>query len=349
MGFADIPRVSVLVTGGAGYIGSHAAKALAAANREPVVFDNLSQGTPSFVRWGPLVEADLNNTAALDSVFERYKPNAVLHFAGRIDATESLSNPGLYWRENLAATLRLIEAMGRHGVIRLVYSSSASVYGASANASTRESAPLRPTTPYGESKAAAERAIRESGIAGLRWIAFRFFNAAGADPEGELGERHLPETHAVPLAIQAALGGKAFSIFGTDYDTPDGTAVRDYVHVSDLAAAHVHALDYLESGGESVPLNLGAQQGTSVRALVAAVAAAAGGPVPTVSAVRRPGDVATLVADCGEARQRGLWAPRLSNIDTVVRSAWRWHCGQRGDERAELPRTTKRTGSPPGP
>lgn len=317
---------NVLVTGGAGYIGSNSAKALAESGSTPVTLDNLQSGTEEFVRWGPLVVADILDRAALDAAFQAYRPEAVLHFAGRIDATESLAHPDLYHRTNVDGTRTLLEAMQAHGVTNLVYSSSASVYGAAHRAPIPEDAPFDPVTPYGKSKCDAEVVIRELGEAfGLRSVSLRYFNAAGASAQGEIGEAHDPETHIIPLAIAAAVNNTPFRIFGTDYDTPDGTAVRDYLHVEDLADAHVRAVEYLNGGGSSAAFNLGTCQGASVRDVPSAIELVAGEPVPVVEAPRRPGDPPHLVAHCSRAHAQLGWRARQSCLAEIVSSAWQWH------------------------
>ncbi len=321
---------TVLVTGGAGYIGSHTAKVVAATGSTPVTLDNLENGHEDFVRWGPLVVADILDRAALDAAFQTYRPEAVLHFAGRIDATESLAHPDLYDRTNVDGTRTLLEAMQTHNVTKLVYSSSASVYGAAHRAPIPEDAPFDPATPYGKSKCDAEVVIRELGREfSLRWACMRYFNAAGAALGGEIGEAHTPETHLIPLAIGAAVDGPPFRIFGTDYDTSDGTAVRDYIHVEDLADAHVRAVEYLSEGGSSAAFNLGTGQGASVREVLSAVELVAGEPVPVIEEPRRPGDPPHLVADCSRAHAQLGWRAHQSSLAEIVSSAWRWHGYQR--------------------
>jgi UDP-arabinose 4-epimerase len=308
------PGHRVLVTGGAGYIGSHTCKALARAGFVPVTLDNLSQGRREAVRWGPLVEADLADRDALDKALRRHRVQAVVHFAAHAYVGESMRAPGKYFRNNVANGINLLEAMAEHDVRGMVFSSTCATYGLPQRDAIAETHPQRPVNWHGVAH-------------GLRWAALRYFNAAGADPEGELGEEHDPETHLVPLAIRAALGdGPALEVFGTDYDTPDGTAVRDYVHVSDLAAAHVCALRHLLDGGESIALNLGTGTGHSVREVLAAVERVSGRRVPAHQAPRRPGDPPVLVADPALAREVLGWTARHSRLDSIVRSAWRWHC-----------------------
>jgi UDP-arabinose 4-epimerase len=318
---------TVLVTGGAGYIGSHACKALARAGYRPVVFDDLSRGHREAVRWGPFVEGSLADRPRLAEALRQYEVAAVVHFAAYADVGESMRDPGLYYRNNLAGTLSLLEAMRECGIERIVFSSTCAVYGTPDAIPIRESAPQRPVNPYGETKLAIERALHWYGKAhGLRSISLRYFNAAGADPDGEIGERHDPETHLIPLVVEAALGRRGlFDIFGTDYPTPDGTAIRDYIHVADLADAHLRALSRLASGEPSAAFNLGTGRGHSVREVVAAVERGSGRSVTARAAPRRPGDPPVLVADAGLAAQRLGWRPTLSDLETIVATALAWH------------------------
>jgi UDP-glucose-4-epimerase GalE len=317
----------VLVTGGAGYIGSHTCKALARAGFEPVAFDNLRTGHRWAVKWGPLVEADLADRDAILEALRAHRVEAVIHFAASAYVGESMQNPRKYFRNNVVNTLNLLEAMQDAGVDIIVFSSSCAAYGIPARVPIPEDHPCRPISPYGESKLFVERALEWYGRAyGLRWISLRYFNAAGADPDGELGEVHEPETHLIPLAIEAALGRRlCLEIYGTDYPTPDGTAVRDYVHVQDLARAHVLALGYLLSGGEGVCLNLGTGRGHSVREVIGAVERVGGREVPVREAPRRPGDPPILVAAPGEAERSLGWRPECTELLDIVETAWEWH------------------------
>jgi len=317
----------VLVTGGAGYIGSHAAKALSQAGHEPVVFDNFSGGYRWAVKWGPCVEGDLANGDSLKSLLKEHKIEAVMHFAASIQVGESVGNPRKYFWNNVVNTLNLLDAMLDVGVKDIVFSSSAAVYGHPEQIPIPEEHPVRPVSPYGESKLMMERALSWYGAAyGFRWVALRYFNAAGAHPDGDLGEEHTPETHLVPLVIRAALGrSPKVDVYGTDYPTPDGTAVRDYIHIVDLADAHLHALEYLRRGGESVALNLGTGQGHSVREVIAAVGRVCNARVPTRDSPRRAGDPPVLVADPARAMSLLGWKPRFPEINTIVESAWKWH------------------------
>ena len=317
----------VLVTGGAGYIGSHTAKALARAGHEPVVLDNLSFGHRWAVKWGDLLEQDLNNTDMLPRFLEKERVDAVLHFAAWLLVGESVHEPRKYFWNNVVNTLRLLDAMSDAGVKRIVFSSSCAVYGNPQNVPMGEDHPKEPVNPYGETKLAMERALKWYGGAyGLKWVALRYFNAAGADPDGELGESHDPEVHLIPLAIMAALGQRPYvEIYGTDYPTPDGTAIRDYVHVTDLADAHLRALDYLVAGGESRALNLGTGQGHSVREVIDAVGKFSSRPVPSREGPRRAGDPAVLVADAALAGKTLGWKPQHSKLETIIQDAWKWH------------------------
>ena len=318
---------AVLVTGGAGYIGSHACKALAGAGFQPVVFDNLSRGHREAVRWGPLVEGDLADRQRLCAALIEHKVEAVMHFAAYAYVGESVTDPALYYRNNLGGTLSLLEAMREAGIGEIVFSSTCATYGIPDGVPIREDAPQRPVNPYGETKLAIERALHWYAAAyGLRSVSLRYFNAAGADPEGEIGEHHEPETHLVPLVLQAALGQRPhIDIFGTDYPTPDGTAIRDYVHVRDLAIAHLRALERLRGGGGSAAVNLGTGQGHSVREVIAAAELASGRKVPARAAPRRPGDPPALVADPSLAGEILGWHPQHSDLDTIIRTSLAWH------------------------
>ena len=319
--------IAVLVTGGAGYIGSHTCKALAAAGYLPVTLDSLVYGHEWAVRWGPLEHGDLADRALVEKLLHRHRIEAVLHFAAFAYVGESMSAPAKYFRNNVINSLGLLEALQAQGVRHVVFSSTCATYGVPENVPIDEAQPQRPVNPYGESKLFVERALHWHAAAhALGFVALRYFNAAGADPEGEIGEDHDPESHLIPLAIDAALGrGPALKIFGTDYATADGTAVRDYIHVSDLAAAHVTALDHLRRGGSSMALNLGTGEGHSVREVVAAVERATGSRVPFEEAPRRPGDPPALIAAPARARQVLGWQPQHSDLDTIVTTAARWH------------------------
>lgn len=313
----------ILVTGGAGFIGSHTCKALAAHGFLPVVFDDLSRGHAGFVRWGPLVRGDILDSVALDAAFEQYSPVAVIHFAALAYVGESMLNPLAYYRGNVAGLVSVLDAMLRYGTRTIVFSSSCATYGIADRLPIAENAPQRPINPYGRSKLACEQILQDvRGTEELRVAVLRYFNAAGADPEAELVERHNPETHLIPLAIDAATGrGPALQVFGTDYPTADGTCERDFVHVSDLASAHVAALRYLKAGKPSLTLNLGTGKATSIGNVISTVERVTGNAVPVVHSARRPGDPPILVADASRARDLIGFEPRLSNIDTIVATA----------------------------
>jgi len=317
---------SILVTGGAGYVGSHACKALAAAGYRPVVYDNLSRGHREAVRWGPLVEGDLHDSARLAEAFRTHQINAVMHFAAFAYVGESVANPDIYYANNVGGTLALLGAMRQSKVETIVFSSTCAVYGVPETLPIGETTAKGPLNPYGDTKLAIERVLHwYAGAYGLRYAALRYFNAAGADPDGEIGEDHEPETHLIPLVLRAALGrGEPISIFGTDYPTRDGTAIRDYIHVSDLAEAHLRALGHLAAGGENAALNLGTGSGHSVREVIAAVERIAGRPVPRREVARRPGDPPELVADPALAQSRLGWQPRHSDLDTIIATALAW-------------------------
>lgn len=320
---------SVLVTGGAGYIGSHACKMLARAGYRPVVLDDLSRGHREAVRWGPLVECNISERAAVAAALCDFEISVVMHFAAYAYVGESVSDPATYYRNNLSGTLSLLEAMRDAGVDKIVFSSTCATYGTPASVPICETAPQLPVNPYGETKLAIERALHWYGQAyQLRWVSLRYFNAAGADPDGEIGECHEPETHLIPLVLEAALGRRRhIEIYGTDYPTADGTAIRDYIHVEDLAQAHLRALQHLEAGGKSAALNLGTGHGHSVREVVRAAEEISGRPVPCRDTARRPGDPPALVADPGLAAELLGWRARLSDLGTIVRTALAWHTG----------------------
>jgi UDP-glucose-4-epimerase GalE len=319
--------LSILVTGGAGYIGSHACKALARAGYNPVVFDNLSRGHREAVRWGPLIEGNLADRDMLVSALIRHEVTAVMHFAAHAYVGESVANPAMYYRNNLGGSLALVEAMRETRVDKVVFSSTCATYGIPADTPIRESAPQLPVNPYGETKLAIERALHWYGEAyGLRSVSLRYFNAAGADSEGEIGELHEPETHLVPLVLQTALAQRPHvDIYGTDYPTADGTAIRDYIHVEDLAEAHLRALEHLCAGGESMALNLGTGRGYSVREVIAMAESVCGRAISWREAARRPGDPPVLVADSSRATERLGWQPQRSDLRTIIRTAFAWH------------------------
>jgi UDP-glucose-4-epimerase GalE len=326
----------VLVTGGAGYIGSHTSKALSRFGYEPVVLDNFSTGHRWAVKWGPVIDGDLADATLIREMLIRYAVQAVIHFAASAYVGESLQEPRRYFRNNVANTLNLLEAMVDSGVRYIVFSSTCATYGVPNAVPIAEEQLQIPINPYGESKRFVEKAMHWFGRAyGLGYVALRYFNAAGADPEGEIGEAHNPETHLMPAAIDAALGRRQWlDLYGTDYPTPDGTAIRDYIHVTDLAEAHVLALQYLFAGGTSVALNLGTGRGYSVREIIGAVGQVSGCRVLLRERVRRLGDPPVLVADPGKASRILDWRPRISGLHTIVETAWRWRAQQRDADMA---------------
>lgn len=319
-------KKNILVTGGAGYVGSHACKALASAEYTPVTFDNLAYGHEWAVKWGPLERGDILDRVRLDEVISRYRPHAVLHFAGFAYVGESVEKPEKYYRNNVLGTLTLLEAMLASGVRNFVFSSSCSTYGIPRSVPISELHPQNPVNPYGATKLMVERMLEDFDSAhGLRSVCLRYFNASGADPDGELGESHDPETHLIPLVLLAALGRReSVSIYGDDYPTDDGTCVRDYVHVSDLAEAHVQALKYLEEGNPSGRFNLGTGNGVSVREVVEIARQVTGRPIKAVNAARRPGDPPILVAEARLAAEKLHWSPRYADVRQSVAHAWSW-------------------------
>jgi UDP-arabinose 4-epimerase len=317
---------AVLVTGGAGYIGSHAAKALALAGHLPVCYDNLSRGHRWAVQWGPLAQGDLRDQAVLRKALREHAIQAVMHFAAFAYVGESMLQPSMYFDNNCGGTVSLLEAMRLERVNQLIFSSTCATYGYPDSLPIAESAPQRPVNPYGESKLFAEKAIRwHAECHGLRYIILRYFNAAGSDPDLEIGELHVPETHLIPLMIEAALDpSRQVEIFGTDYPTPDGTAVRDYVHVTDLASAHVLALEHLTHKPGCIDMNLGTGIGCSVIGVLDAVARVTGRHPAARLTSRRPGDPAILVADPRKAQNTLDWKPSYSSLESIVTTAWEW-------------------------
>lgn len=323
-------KQTVLVVGGAGYVGSHACLALSRRGFRPVVYDNLSSGHSRFVRWGLLEEGDIRDADRLDAVFARHRPVAVLHFAAMSEVGESVRRPHDFYETNVIGSLTLLHAAERAGVRAVVFSSTCATYGVPDQVPVDETHRQAPINPYGSTKLAVENALRDfDRFSGLRSVCLRYFNAAGADPEGRIGEWHARETHALPLAIAAALGlRESFQILGTDYTTRDGTCVRDYVHVLDLADAHVRAVEYLLAGGASTAINLGTGSGTTVRELVDMIGTISGRPVPVAVAPRRPGDAPILVADNRKAEEVLGWTPR-HDLSLIVATAWAWHARNR--------------------
>jgi UDP-arabinose 4-epimerase len=319
--------VNVLVTGVAGYIGSHVAKGLSRYGHRPIVLDSLVRGSAATVKWGPLIVADLADGPQLVGFIRRYRIDAVIHMAGFAYVAESMIAPELYFRNNVANTLNLLEAMAKAGVRMLVFSSTCSTFGASDTAQLSETSAQRPVSPYGESKLCAERMLPWFEHAnGLRWVALRYFNAAGADPDGETGEFHEPEPHLVPRAIAAATDHDSIlEVFGKVFSTSDGSAVRDFVHVSDLADAHVKALQYLNNGGMCRPFNLGSGTGRSVFEVLEAVKRISGRKVPYSIRPARPGDPACLIANSQSAFDELDWQPQRSTLDCIVETALAWH------------------------
>jgi len=318
--------VNILVTGGAGYVGAHTCKALSRSGYRPVVFDNLSNGHRSFVRWGPLIEGDIRDQAALLDAIRAYDVKAVLHFAALTSVGESVIDPRSYYDNNVGGSLSLFGAMIDADCRTIVFSSSCAVYGEPQNHPIGESSPIAPCNPYGASKAIVERILSDYSQANLlKSISLRYFNASGADPDGELGELHTPETKLIPRAMLAIQGEITdFAVFGTDYNTPDGTAIRDYVHVSDLADAHVSALGRLFAGGPSGTFNLGTGLGYSVNEVLNAISAETGAVLRAASTSRRQGDPAALVADPTLCRTELGFVPKLSDLPTIIQTAWSW-------------------------
>ncbi len=317
---------TVLVVGGAGYIGSHTCLDLANKGFKPVVYDNFSNGHREFVKWGPAEEGDIRDRARLDEVLAKHKPAAILHFAALIEVGESVKDPVSFYENNVIGTLTLLSAAQAAGVKAFVFSSTCATYGLPQSVPLDESHQQVPINPYGRTKYIVEQALADyDQYKGLRSVILRYFNAAGADFEGRIGEWHTPETHAIPLAIDAALGRRqGFKVFGSDYDTRDGTCVRDYIHVLDLADAHVRAVEYLLDGGDSVALNLGTGTGTTVKELLGTIETVSNRPFPVEYVGRREGDSTTLVANNDKARDILGWSPKY-DLTEIIQSAWNWH------------------------
>ncbi len=316
----------VLVTGGAGYIGSHACQALSRAGYHVVVYDNFVAGHRAAVRYGDLVEGDIADVAAVRLALRTHRISAVMHFAAFLDVGESVREPAKYYRNNVVGALGVLEAMAAEQVAAFVFSSTCATYGDPLDTPIAETHPQRPINSYGETKLAIERALPHfEQAAGIRWVALRYFNAAGADPDGEIGEDHSPEVHLIPRAIEAATGGRGLQVFGEDYPTPDGTCLRDYIHVCDVADAHIKALESIAGGAASDAYNLGTGRPHSVREVIDCVERVTGRPVPRTMAPRRAGDPAALCAAPGKARAALGWTPRLADLDAIVGTAWTWH------------------------
>jgi UDP-glucose-4-epimerase GalE len=316
----------VLVTGGAGYIGSHAAKALHQAGYRVVVYDNLVAGHRAAVKYGPLVEGDITDVGTLRAALRQHEVFAVMHFAAFLDVGESVRDPLRYYRNNVVGALSVLEAMVAESVVHFVFSSTCATYGEPIETPITETHPQKPINAYGETKLAVEKALPHLERAyGMRWVALRYFNASGADPDGEIGEDHSPEIHLIPRAIQAATGGPGLTVFGDDYPTPDGTCLRDYIHVSDLGTAHVAALEAIAETGKSDAYNLGTGHPHSVREVIDTVQRVTGHTVPWTLGPRRPGDPAVLYAAAHKAQSELHWTPRYADLETIVRTAWDWH------------------------
>jgi UDP-glucose-4-epimerase GalE len=317
----------ILVSGGAGYIGAHTCKELKRNNFYPVVLDNLSTGHRSFVKWGPLVECDIRDSATVEKAIRDTEAQAVLHFAGHSYVGESVQNPFKYYDNNITGTLSLLSAMVRTGCKHIVFSSTCAIYGEPATIPILEDTPPKPINPYGASKHMVERILADFKTAyGLESTCLRYFNACGADLDGELGEDRTPETHLIPRAMLSILGRiQNFELFGSDYPTPDGTAIRDYIHVTDIARVHVQAVQHLLDGNEGVSVNLGTGLGYSVREIMNAIAKETGVHPSAIRSPRRQGDPPILIADIARARQILGYDPQHSDLSTIVRSAWAWH------------------------
>jgi len=318
---------AIMVLGGAGFIGSHTAKLLHKKGYQPIVVDNLIRGHEWAVKWGPFIKADLKDSEIIRNVLLEYKIRAVMHFAAYAYVGESVDEPAMYYLNNVAGTLSLLEAMSQAGTEILIFSSSSTTYGEPDRIPIPEDHRQVPISPYGRSKLMVEQILEDYGAAySLRHVNLRYFNAAGADPEGELGEVHDPETHLIPVVLDTALGRRPdVSVFGTDWDTSDGTCIRDYIHVSDLARAHLLALEYLLDGGQPRSFNLSNGEGYSVRQVIDEARRVTGAPIPVIDEQRRHGDPAVLVGDSGRIRRELGWEPEYPGLDTIIHNSWNWH------------------------
>jgi UDP-glucose 4-epimerase len=320
-------NTKVLVVGGAGYIGSHMVKDLLDAGYHVITLDDLSTGHRELLPGGEFVEGGLGDAVLLDKLFSTHKISAVMHFAAFSLVGESVEKPLKYYRNNMAATAELLDSMIRHNVKRFIFSSTAAVYGEPVDIPITESHPCNPTNPYGESKIAVERMLKDCDSAyGLKYISLRYFNAAGADKSGKIGERHRNETHLIPLVLEVAAGRREnIKVFGANYLTPDGTCIRDYIHVSDLSGAHLLALNSLLSGGDSAVYNLGNNRGYSVREVIELARKVTGKPIPAIEADKRPGDPAILIASSDKIKKNLGWKPEYEDLETIIKTAWKWH------------------------
>lgn len=317
----------ILVTGGAGYIGSHVCKDLAAEGYTPITYDNLVYGHPWAVKWGPLEKGDILDRPRLDEVIIKYRPEAVMHFAAYAYVGESVENPGKYYRNNVAGALTLLEAMRDNQIDKFIFSSTCATYGVPQEIPITEDHPQLPINPYGHSKLMVEQILKDFHTAhGIRSVSLRYFNAAGADSESEIGEKHDPETHLIPLILDAATGKRPhITIFGDDYDTPDGTCIRDYIHVSDIAAAHILALEKLEGQAGACAYNLGNGKGFSVKEVIDTARKVTKCEIPTQTGHRRAGDPPRLVGDATQIRNELGWEPVFSDLTSIIATAWKWH------------------------
>ncbi len=317
----------ILITGGAGYIGSHVNKELSRAGYETLTLDNLERGHRELVKWGKLEVCDLSDEERLRKILESYPIDAVMHFAAYAYVGESVENPEIYYENNVRNTLNLLKVMRKQGIEYIVFSSTCATYGIPTEIPIKESHPQNPVNPYGRSKLAVEHMLEDYSKAyGLRYVSLRYFNAAGADPDTEIGEWHEPETHLIPIVLETALGERSHvEIYGTDYPTPDGTCIRDFIHVSDLATAHLLALEYLKSGGDSDVFNLGNGAGFSVREVIERAGEITGKNINVVEGNRRPGDPPVLVGSAQKAKKVLGWEPRYGSLDVIIETAWEWH------------------------
>jgi len=318
---------TILITGGAGYIGSHACKSLALAGYEPIAYDNLSLGHRWAVKWGPFEEGDIADRDKIDAVIKKYKPEAVIHFAAYAYVGESMNDPGKYYRNNVAGTLTLLESMRDHQIDKIIFSSTCATYGSPKEIPILENHAQHPINPYGRSKLMIEQMLKDFDLAhGIKYISLRYFNAAGADPEGEIGEKHDPETHLIPLILDVALGRKNHvEIFGTDYNTSDGTCIRDFIHVSDLADAHLLSLKYLINHKRSNIFNLGNNNGFSVKEVIRTAENVCGKKIPSVPLKKRPGDPPVLVGSAKKAQKLLKWSPNHPELESIINTAFNWN------------------------